>query len=93
MQGQSPLEELPPDRFEDATDMLDFVFEKIDNAIYLWVLWSKTFASHDEQDALKAVLEEIVSQESDNLYKNLIVEIKNCKDVMPTIQGIMHHGR
>ena len=89
MEREPQIEDLPLDRFEDAIDMLDFVYEKIDHAIYLWVVWSKAFGCDDEQAALRAVLEEIVSGESDILYKKLRVEITQDEDGTALINARM----
>lgn len=80
MEREPQIEDLPLDRFEDAIDMLDFIYEKIDHAVYLWVVWSKAFGDNDEQDALKIILGEIVSGESDILYKRVKVEITQDED-------------
>lgn len=87
MQGKSPLDALPIDHYEDAIDMLEHVYEKIDDAVYLWVVWSKTFGCHDEQEALKAILSEIVCEESDELYKRIRVDVKRNKDGIPQINA------
>jgi hypothetical protein len=88
MQRKPEIEELPLDRFEDAYDMLDFVYQKLDDAIYLWVAWSKAFGAEDEQAALRAILQEIVAQESESLSQRMTVEIKEYKDGSPLINAI-----
>lgn len=89
MERKSKDEELPVDRFEDAYDMLDHVYEELDHAIYLWVIWAKAFGSSEEQDALKAVLSEIVIQEYDSLFKRMTVEISPDKNGTPRLNAVL----
>lgn len=44
MSENSDLEEFSHTCFEDEADMLEFAYEKIENSIFIWALWCKTFA-------------------------------------------------
>jgi hypothetical protein len=44
MSENSDIEEFSHTCFEDEADMLEFAYEKIENSIFIWALWCKTFA-------------------------------------------------
>jgi hypothetical protein len=60
MCDNTDLEEFSRTRFEDEADMLEFAYEKIENSIFIWALWCKTFAPEMSDDISRSLAVEFL---------------------------------
>ncbi len=63
-------------RFEDMEDMMEHSYEKIEDAVYYYVLCSKLLLSDMDKEMIKSLLLESISDQFDDVYKRLVPYIK-----------------
>ena len=64
-------EELPNTVFEDAEDFLEFCYEKIEDAVYFWTLWAKTFMPEVEEKVVRALILEFAGTLHEELHSRM----------------------
>lgn len=62
--------------FEDIEDMMDHSFEKIEDAVYYYVLCAKMVLSDLDKESIKALLMQSVGEQFDDVYKRMVPYIK-----------------
>jgi hypothetical protein len=62
MSDNTDLEEFSSARFEDEADMLEFAYEKIENSIFIWALWCKTFAPEMSDEVSRSLAIEFLTE-------------------------------
>jgi len=62
MSDNTDLEEFSSIRFEDEADMLEFAYEKIENSIFIWALWCKTFAPEMSDEISRSLAVEFLTE-------------------------------
>ena len=63
-------------RFEDMEDMMEHSYEKIEDAVYYYVLCSKLLLADMDKEKIKSLLLESISDQFDDVYKRLVPYIK-----------------
>lgn len=64
-------EEYKSEVFEDAEDFLEFCYEKIEDAVYFWTLWAKTFLPEVNEEVVRGLILEFAGSLHEELHPKL----------------------
>lgn len=75
MSENSDLEEFSHTCFEDEADMLEFAYEKIENSIFIWTLWCKTFAPEMSDEVSRSLAIEFMIEIHKQIAPRISVDV------------------
>jgi hypothetical protein len=75
MSENSDLEEFSHTCFEDEADMLEFAYEKIENSIFIWALWCKTFAPEMSDEVSRSLAIEFLVEIHKQICPRISIDV------------------
>jgi len=75
MSDNADLEEFSRTCFEDPEDMLEFAYEKIENSIFIWTLWCKTFAPDMPDEICRHLATEFMSDIHKQIASRISIDV------------------
>lgn len=75
MSENSDLEEFSHTCFEDEADMLEFCYEKIENSIFIWALWCKTFAPEMSDEVSRSLAIEFLIEIHKQIAPRISIDV------------------
>lgn len=72
MSSDDEFEDLQNTHFEDELDMLEFSYEKIEFAVYIWSLWVKAFLDEFDEEVSRKLLTEFVETIHSDIFSKIV---------------------
>ena len=76
MSSYDEFEELQDTTFEDEMDFLEYAYEKIEAAVYIWTLWVKAFVDNMDEEVSRKLLTEF----AENIHKDVFFKLQPLID-------------
>jgi hypothetical protein len=86
MEESNPVSELSHRMFEDPEDCLEYIYEKLEEATYLWTIWSRVFLEGAAEEVKSQVFVDMVKEELRYFQDKTKVEVF-CDDGIPSVVG------